>query len=147
MEPLADKTLALQIQFPPSLQIKEGLKALEELDFDFTDRFRYAIEVRHLSCFNDLAYNFLKNRNICLVWSQQDRLTTPPVVTSDFVYIRLIGDRSIDEKDFGKIQRNRISEMKRWTVELKKIQRFEKNVRQAIVAANNHYAGFGPGTS
>jgi hypothetical protein len=50
------------------------------------------------------------------------------------------------KKTFGKIQRNRISEMKRWTVELKKVQRFEKNVRQAIVAANNHYAGFGPGT-
>jgi hypothetical protein len=28
------------------------------------------------------------------------RLVTPPIVTSDFVYLRLIGDRSIDEKDF-----------------------------------------------
>ena len=47
-----------------------------------------------------------------MVWSQQDKLVTPPIVTSDFVYLRLIGDRSIDEKDFGKIQRDRTQKCK-----------------------------------
>jgi uncharacterized protein YecE (DUF72 family) len=146
MEPLADKTLALLIQLPPSLQIKEGLDALRELDFELEGAFRYPIEVRHPSWYNELLYNFLKSRNICLVWSQQDRLTTPPVVTSDLIYLRLIGDRSIDERDFGKIQRDRVLEMQRWVEELKSVQRFERNVKVAIVSANNHYAGFGPGT-
>ncbi len=146
MEPLADKTLALLIQLPPSMQIKEGLDALHELDFELEGTFRYAIEVRDPSWYNELAYNFLKSRNICLVWSQQDRLTTPPVVTSDLIYLRLIGDRSIDERDFGKIQRDRVLEMQRWVEELKSVQRFERNVKAAIVSANNHYAGFGPGT-
>jgi len=41
-----------------------------------------------------------------------DRLQTPPIVTSDFVYLRLIGDRSISEKDFGRIQRDRVEEIK-----------------------------------
>ena len=36
--------------------------------------------------------------------------------------------------------------MQRWVEELKSLQRFEKNVKVAIVSANNHYAGFGPGT-
>jgi len=67
--------------------------------------FRYAIEVRYHSWFNELFYNFLKKKNYCLVWSQQDSLVTPPVVTTDFVYLRLIGDRSIDEGDFGKIKK------------------------------------------
>jgi uncharacterized protein YecE (DUF72 family) len=146
MEPLADKTLALLIQLPPSLQIKEGLDALRELDFELEGTFRYAIEARHPSWYNELAYNFLKSRNICLVWSQQDRLTTPPVVTSDLIYLRLIGDRGIDERDFGKIQRDRVLEMQRWVEELKSARQFEKNVKVAIVSANNHYAGFGPGT-
>jgi uncharacterized protein YecE (DUF72 family) len=146
MEPLADKTLALLIQLPPSLQIKEGLDALRELDFELEGTFRYAIEVRHPSWSNELLYNFLKSRNICLVWSQQDRLTTPPVVTSDLIYLRLIGDRSIDERDFGKIQKDRVLEMQRCVEELKSVQRFEKNVKSVIVLANNHYAGFGPGT-
>jgi uncharacterized protein YecE (DUF72 family) len=146
MEPLADKILALLILLPPSLQIKEGLDALRDLDFEFEGTFKYAIEVRHPSWYNELAYNFLKSRNICLVWSQQDRLISPPVVTSDLIYLRLIGDRSIDEGDFGKIQKDRVLEMKQWVEELRSVQRFEKKVKAAIVSANNHYAGFGPGT-
>lgn len=55
-------------------------------------------------------------------------------------------NRSIDEKDFGKIQRDRISEMQRCTDELKNVRRFEKDVKAAMVAANNHYEGFGPRT-
>jgi hypothetical protein len=36
--------------------------------------------------------------------------------------------------------------MQRCTDELKNVQRFEKDVKAAMVAANNHYEGFGPGT-
>jgi uncharacterized protein YecE (DUF72 family) len=147
MEPLKDKLLTLLIQFPPSFKIKEGLDALGKYDFYFDDTFRYSIEVRHSSWFNDLAYNFFKKYNICLVWNQLDRVQSPPVVTSDFVYIRFIGDRSINEKDFGTIQRDRAVEMRNWATKLRDIQRHEKDVEKALVAANNHYAGFGPETS
>ena len=34
--------------------------------------------------------------------------------------------------------------MQLWTIILKDIQKNEKNVKSAIIAANNHYAGFGP---
>jgi hypothetical protein len=62
--------------------------------------------------------------------------------------VRLIGDRSIQEKDFGSIQIDRIKEMK------KVARNFRKDsdaynlskVRFSIIAANNHYAGFGPRT-
>ena len=99
------------------------------------------------SWFSDLAYNFFKNNNISLVWNQLDIIQTPPVVTSDFVYIRLIGDRSIHESDFGSIQRDRIQEMAKWADRLKEIQKYERNVKMGMVAPNNHYAGFGPSTS
>jgi len=75
-----------------------------------------------------------------------DRLQTPPIVTSDFVYLRLIGDRSINEKDFGKIQKDRVEEMKRWTDKIKQVKEHEHNVKIGIVAANKHYGGFGPRT-
>ena len=88
MVPLKDKLLTLLIQFPPSLKIKEGLEALGQYDFYFDDTYRYAVEIRHPSWFSDLAYNFFRNNNICLVWNQLDIIQTPPVVTSDFVYIR-----------------------------------------------------------
>ena len=146
VEPLKEKLLPLLIQFPPYLKITEGLDALKQYDFYFDDVFRYAVEVRHHSWFNELAYNFFKNNNIGMVWSQQDRLVTPAIVTSDFLYLRLIGDRSIDEKNFGNIQRNRTEEMQKWAREIKKVQKYDKSVLRAIISANNHYAGFGPGT-
>jgi uncharacterized protein YecE (DUF72 family) len=64
----------------------------------------------------------------------------------DFVYVRLIGDRSIHEKDFGRIQIDRVLEMEKWAENIKDVQENE-HVKLAIVAANNHYAEFGPGTA
>jgi hypothetical protein len=49
----------------------------------------------------------------------------------------------IQEKDFGRIQIDRIAEMQKWAENIKNVQ---EHMNLAIVAANNHYAGFGPGT-
>jgi uncharacterized protein YecE (DUF72 family) len=148
MSELKEKLLALLIQLPPSIEIVEGLEALRNILPHLDKNFRYAVEVRHRSWFQDLAYNFFSNNEMCLVWSQLAEIRTPPIVTSDFVYVRLIGDRSIQEKDFGRIQIDRIKEMKKVARNFKD-ESNEGNlsdVKLAIVAANNHYAGFGPGT-
>jgi uncharacterized protein YecE (DUF72 family) len=150
MSELKEKLLALLIQLPPSVEIVEGLDALRNILPHLDKGFRYAVEVRHRSWFQDLAYNFFANNDMCLVWSQLAEIRTPPVVTSDFVYIRFIGDRSIiQERDFGRIQIDRIKEMKKVARNFKEDETNEgnlSNVKLAIVAANNHYAGFGPGT-
>jgi len=111
MGPLENKTLALLIQLPPSIQIHTGLERLRELVPLLDNRFRYAVEVRHRSWFQDLSYSFFSTNGISLVWNQLKEIQTPPVVTTDFVYVRFIGDRSIQEKDFGRVQIDRIGEM------------------------------------
>jgi uncharacterized protein YecE (DUF72 family) len=152
MGPLRDKTLALLIQLPPSMEIMPGLEGLRNLLPLLNNGFRYAVEVRHHSWFQDLAYNFFADNDICLVWSQLAKLRTPPIVTTDFLYVRFIGDRSIDEKDFGMIQRDRVSEMNNWAGEIKNVEagkergRSSEEISAVMIAANNHYAGFGPGT-
>lgn len=144
MKPLERKLLCLLIQLPPSLTKDEGMPKLERLVPVLWKKYRYAIEVRHKSWFTKEVYRLLREHQICLTWSQLDAIQTPPETTTDFAYIRLIGDRSIDEKDFGKIQKDRMSEMQRWADVVKKA---EKKLRIAIVAANNHYAGFGPASA
>ena len=67
---LKEKLLALLIQLPPRIQIVEGLDALRKIIPYLDKRFRYAVEVRHRSWFQDLAYNFFANNNMCLVWSK-----------------------------------------------------------------------------
>ena len=139
-----DNTLALLIELHPSLHIFEGLQSLREVVRKLDSRFRYA-EVRHSSWYQDLAYSFFANNDICMVWSMLAELQTPRIVTTDFLYLRFIGDRSIQEKDFGRIQIDKVLEMQKWVGNIKTVE--NERIKLAIVAANNHYAGFGPGTA
>jgi uncharacterized protein YecE (DUF72 family) len=145
MKPLQNKLLSLLMQLPPTLTGEEGLPKLEKLIPHFWQRYRYAVEARHKSWFTKEVYDLLKKHKICLVWSQQDAIQTPPELTSDFFYLRFIGDRSIkDDKDFGTIQNDRQKEMDRWA---KAVNRVKNRLSFGVVAANNHCAGFGPATA
>ncbi len=106
--------------------------------------FRYAIEVRHTSWFDKKIYKLLSDNDICLAWSQLDTIQTPTELTSDFLYMCFIGDRSIDVKDFGRIQKDRLKDLQRWS---EGVNRFKDKAKYAVVAANNHYAGFGHATA
>ncbi len=143
MTPLAGKQGCLLLQLPPSMTMKEGLKKLQNLPLD--NRFRYAVEAWHETWFDEEVYSFLKKNDICLAWSQLAEIQTPPVVTTDFIYLRFIGDRSIPEEEFGKIQIDREKEMRYWAKIIKLSK--DKNLESGFVPANNHYAGFGPGTA
>jgi uncharacterized protein YecE (DUF72 family) len=114
------------IQLPPSLTAKEGLKKLEALIHMLDPDFRYAIEIRHKSWFEKNVYKLLSDNNICLAWSQLDAIQTPPELTSDFIYLRFIGDRSVDEKDFGMVQKDRLEELQRWSEEVSSRKRKDK---------------------
>ena len=111
LEPLIEKTLTLLIQLPPFLSEKKGFGPLQSMVRHLDKRFRYSLEVRHSSWFNDNVYSLMKENIISLVWSVRDKLQTPSIITSDQVYIRFIGNRSISEKDFGKIVKDRRKEM------------------------------------
>jgi uncharacterized protein YecE (DUF72 family) len=67
MEQLYEKILVFLIQLPLSLQIAEGLDLIKNLRYQLDLSFRYAIEVRHHSWFNELFYNVLKERIYSIV--------------------------------------------------------------------------------
>jgi uncharacterized protein YecE (DUF72 family) len=69
-------------------------------------------------------------------------LKTPPIVTANQIYIRFIGDRSIDDKDFGKIVKDRKKEMVEYVDILNKTDL--QDYQNIAIAFNNHFAGFGP---
>ncbi len=144
LEPLIDKTLTLLIQLPPFLSEKKGFNPLQDMIRHLDKRFRYSLEVRHSSWFNDNVYDFLKENNISLVWSVRDELESPSILTSDQVYIRFIGDRSISEMDFGKIVKNRRNEMLEYVKQVRDFQNEHSSIRDVLIAFNNHFAGFGP---
>jgi len=144
LEPLIEKTLTLLIQLPPFLSEKKGFNPLQGMIRHLDKRFRYSLEVRHSSWFNDNLYDLLRENNISLVWSVRDKLVSPLIVTSDQVYLRFIGDRSISEKDFGMIVKDRRKEMLEYVKKVRETQNENSNISNVLIAFNNHFAGFGP---
>jgi hypothetical protein len=51
-----------------------------------------------------------------------------------------IADRSIDEKDFERVQKDRLRELRQWSDSVRRVM---DKAKFAVVSANNHYAGFG----
>lgn len=144
LAPMYEKVQALVLQLPPSLSFSEAKPRLEELFSYLPEDFKYPIEGRHKSWFTEDALNYLKERNYCLVLNEVQGVNNPAEITSDYVYIRLIGDRSIPESEFGKVSINRESQIQKWIDVLKKI---ENKVNLAMIMANNHFEGFGPATA
>jgi uncharacterized protein YecE (DUF72 family) len=98
MRPVSRNLLVILLQLPPSTFAGEGVKQLKTLIPMPNPDFRYAIKVRNTSCSDKSVYRLLSDNNICLEWSQLDPIQNPPELTSDFPYLLVICDRSIDEK-------------------------------------------------
>ena len=51
---------------------------------------------------------------------------------------------ALTKKILGVLQKDRLSELQRWSEE---VNRLKDKAKFVIMAANNHYAGFGPATA
>ncbi|MHC4930674.1 MAG: DUF72 domain-containing protein [Planctomycetota bacterium] len=129
---------------------------LERLDVflgTLPDGFRYAVEVRNRWWVKEPLLHILRRHRVALVLTELSYLPHPSdvarkvdVVTTDFVYARLIGDRKAVEektKTFDQIVIDQGESLDRWAELLKELL---QQVPKAYVFANNHYAGHGPAT-
>src|SRR4051812_37634592 len=82
IESLVDKTLLLLIQLPYYLTENKYFDSLQNIVNKLDNIFKYAIEFRDSSWFNDKVYDFLKNNKITLTWSVRYELKTPQIITS-----------------------------------------------------------------
>ena len=143
LAPIEEKISALVLQLSPSLSFDEAKPRLDVLFDALPENFVYPIEGRHESWFTEKAISYLKQNNHCLVWNDVEGVTNSMPITSNYLYIRLIGNRTIPDSEFGKIKIDRKQQIKKWTEKLENIS----NVPLAMVMANNHYEGFGPATA
>ena len=115
--------------------------------------FRYGVEVRNKGWIGEPLLAALRARNVALVFVDLAYMPHPAdlagrldLVTADFAYARLIGDRQAVEaitKTFDRIVIDQGERLERWAGLLGGIL---PRVRETYAYANNHYAGFGPGT-
>jgi len=139
LEQLNEKLGPLLLQLPPSFKLSKHEKALSNFISKLNPKLRYAIEFRHKSWFNPATEQLLQSHNICQAWSVNQYLSTPASVTSDIIYLRLVGDRKITA--FKETQRDQTEVMGAWK---KALENVEGSVKERFVFFNNHFAGFGP---
>jgi len=115
--------------------------------------FRYGVEVRNRAWIAAPLLEVVKRHKAALVLVEIAYMPHPAdlaeeldLVTTDFVYARLVGDRkAVEEKTdtFDRVVLDRSGPLERWAALLRKLLR---RVPRAFVYANNHYAGHGPAT-
>ncbi len=88
IEPLAaaGKLGPILFQLPPNLKVDQGL--LKDFLATLPRTAPAAFEFRNASWFCDETYDSLKASNVALCVAETETLTTPDVVTSEFVYYR-----------------------------------------------------------
>jgi len=70
------------------------------------------------------------------------------LITSDFAYVRWLGDRKgIEEqtKTWDKTIIDRRDDLRNWAEVMRRLV-LDKRIRKVFAFANNHYAGHGPAT-
>lgn len=141
--PLKSKISCLLLQLPPDLSFSDAKTPLEDLIQYLPNDFRYPIEGRHESWFYPETIEYLKENNLCQVWNEIEHVNNPAQLTSDYVYLRLIGDRSISDSEFGFKVYDKTKVIEKWA---KRLNTIEDKAKFAIIMANNHLEGFAPET-
>ena len=158
MSLLGDRCGPLVLQFPYFARdaFTEAGPFLERLSAfleGLPTEFRYAVEIRNRAWIGAPLLERLRERNVALVWADLPYVPHPDrwptdldPITSDFGYVRLIGDRKATDartKTFDRIVVDRSDRLARWAQFLEGVR---DRLEETFVFANNHFAGHGPAT-
>ena len=158
MEALGEKLGPLLFQFGyfNRTKFKSGAEFLARLApflAKLPKGFQYAVEIRNKSWIDARFLDLLRKHGVAFALIDQSWVPRPweyakglDPITAEFTYVRWLGDRKgIEErtKTWNRTIVNREPEMEEWVRILRKASR---RVGRAYVYANNHYAGYGPGT-
>ncbi len=159
MSGLGDRLGPLLLQFPYFARRVFGsrddfFERLDRFMADLPDGFRYAIEIRNRAWLGEALVDLCKQYRAALVMVDQawmpmaDELARKlDPVTTDFTYVRLLGDRREIEaitKTWDREVIDRSERLERWAGFLADM--LHRHV-PTVVYINNHYAGHAPTTA
>jgi uncharacterized protein YecE (DUF72 family) len=157
-DPLGEKLAVILLQFPyfgqkafpsPGEFLNRMKPFLEKLPIDR----RFALEIRNRHWLDIPFLDLLRKHNIALTlidhpWMPmpRDLLAKCDPITTDFTYVRWLGDRKGIEESSTVWDRtiiDRKSELEQWVEACKN---FLKRKIRVFAFANNHYGGYAPDT-
>jgi uncharacterized protein YecE (DUF72 family) len=159
MDRLGEKLGPLLFQFgyfneKAFLGVNDFLSRLKPFLKKLPKGYRFVVEIRNKNWLVPQFVEALRARGVALALIDQSWMPRPAEwfekldpITADFTYVRWLGDRNgIKEqtKVWDKVIVDRRAELSEWAEILGMLH---KRKIQIFAYANNHYAGFGPGTA
>jgi uncharacterized protein YecE (DUF72 family) len=142
MQALEDRLGPLLLQLPPSFTV-EGMGVLEDFLSTLPQGPRYAVEVRHRSWLGSDLPALLREHGVALTLIDYPRMPRMQEATTDFVYIRWLGNRREFPEGHTHLKKDRDGDLLWWS-EL--VNRFLEEGRTVFAYANNHYQNHSPST-
>ena len=141
---LGSKLGPLLLQFPADFTRAElqSLEAFVPRLAELSPGFRFAMEFRHISLLQPDVTELLRTSNIAQVAADYKGLSRRYEVTTDFVYMRLLGTHGTYASKIRR-QGDRTADLQVWSnCLLSSLDR----IKTAYVYCNNDYEGFSPNT-
>lgn len=143
---LHEKLGMLLIQLPASFEAtKENGQTVREFLAALPHGTRYAMEFRDAAWFTDWTFEELEKAGVALAlvegtWIDRDVvLDAIPRITTDFAYIRIMGERDLPV--FDHIQRDRDAIIDRWAAAIEKLASSD-----VFIYVDNYFEGHAPAT-
>jgi uncharacterized protein YecE (DUF72 family) len=157
-EPLAEKLGVILLQFPyfnkkTFATLADFLARLKPFLEKLPSQPQFAVEIRNKYWLGPPLYDLLRKHNVALTLIDHPWMPRPKeyfakgdAITSDFTYIRWLGDRkAIEEltKLWDKTIVDRSPDLQEW---VEACRNFLKRKIRVFAFANNHYGGHAPDT-
>jgi uncharacterized protein YecE (DUF72 family) len=137
---LKEKLGPLLLQFPPSFGT-EHLSDLTNFVHKLPKPQRYVVEVRDKGFLNEDFYSLLRANNVALAWVDTPNMPQINEVTSDFLYLRMEGDRSKVKGTLGKKEVDKGQDLRLWA---DKIEGFLGKDLEVFGYFGKYFSGFPP---
>jgi uncharacterized protein YecE (DUF72 family) len=142
MQALEDRLGPLLLQLPPSFSV-EGMGVLEDFLSTLPQGPRYAVEVRHRSWLGSDLPALLREHGVALTLIDYPRMPRMEEATTDFAYIRWLGNRREFPSGHTHLKKDRDDDLLWWAGV---VDRFLKVGKTIFAYANNHYQNHSPST-
>ena len=142
MQALEDRLGPLLLQLPPGFTV-EGMEVLNAFLRELPEGPRYAVEVRHRSWIGSDLPQLLRECGAALTLVDYPRMPRLEEATTDFAYIRWLGNRREFPSGHTDPKKDRDDDLLWWAGA---VDRFLKEGKTVFAYANNHYQNHAPST-
>ena len=144
MAPLGDKLGPLLVQMPAEFRASEEThRDLAVFLRDAPRHVRLALEFRDASWHEPRTWEVLRAAGAAVAWTEWRQLPRVREVTTDFLYLRWLGDREAIAS-YDRVQIDRSESFASWEADL---MRVFGRVREVFGYFNNHWAGHSPASA